>query len=79
MFEAGVETYDRDGVRMRVYSPAKTVADCFRFRNRLGIDVAVEGLRAGLTERRFKPAELMHFAKICRVDKVLRPFLEALA
>ena len=78
MFEAGVETHDRDGIRLRVYGPAKTVADCFRFRNRLGIMVAVEGLRASLSERRVRPAEVLHFAKICRVEKIVKPFLEAL-
>ena len=61
-----------------MYGPAKTVADCFRFRNRLGIEVAVEALRTSLSERRVKPAEVIHFAKICRVDRVIRPFLEAL-
>jgi len=78
MFDAGAETHDRDGIRLRVYGPAKTVADCFRFRNRLGIEVAVEALRTSLSERRVKPAEVIHFAKICRVDRVIRPFLEAL-
>jgi predicted transcriptional regulator of viral defense system len=78
MFEAGIEIHDRDGIRLRVYGPAKTVADCFRFRNRLGIEVAVTALRASLSERRVKPAEVIHFAKICRVEKIVRPFLEAL-
>jgi predicted transcriptional regulator of viral defense system len=78
MFEAGIEFHERDGVRLRVYSPAKTIADCFKFRNRLGIDVALDALRSGLSERKVKPAEVMHFARICRVDKVMRPFLEAL-
>lgn len=77
-FEAGVETHERDGIRLRVYGPAKTVADCFKFRNRLGVDVPVEALRTGLREARFKPAEVMHFAKICRVDKVLEPYLQVL-
>lgn len=78
MFTSGVETHPRDGVSLRVYSAAKTVADCFRFRNRLGIDVAVTALREGLAERRFTPAEVLQAAKICRVDRVLRPYLEAL-
>ena len=78
VFEAGIEAHMRDGVRLRVYSPAKTIADCFKFRNRLGLDVALDALRSGLSERKVKPAEVMHFARICRVDKVMRPFLEAL-
>jgi len=79
MFEAGIETHERDGLRLRVYSPAKTIADCFKFRNRLGLDVALEALRSGLSEQKVKPAELMRFARICRVDKVMRPFLEVFA
>lgn len=78
MLTAGVETHERDGVRLRIYGAAKTVADCFRFRNRLGIDVAVEALRTGLEERKFTPAELLRAAKICRVDRIVRPYLEAL-
>jgi len=78
MFEVGIETHDHDGIRLRVYGPAKTIADCFRFRNRLGIEVAVTALRASLNERRVKPGEVIHFAKICRVDKIVRPFLAAL-
>ena len=78
MFASGIETHDRDGVRLRVYGPAKTVADCFKFRNRLGIDVAVEALRTGLEERKFTPAELIRAARTCRVERIVRPYLEAL-
>ena len=77
-FQAGVETHNRDGIRLRIYGSAKTVADCFKFRNRLGVDVPVEALRTGLSERKFKPAEVMHFAKVCRVDKIVRTYFEAL-
>jgi predicted transcriptional regulator of viral defense system len=78
MFMSGIEVHERDGVRLRVYEAAKTVADCFRFRNRLGIDVAVEALRTGLEERRFTPADIMRAASTCRVDRIVRPYLEAL-
>ena len=78
MFTAGIETHERDGVRLRVYAAAKTVADCFRFRNRLGIEVAVEALRTGLEERKFTPAEVLRVARTCRVDRIVRPYLEAL-
>ena len=77
MFTAGIETHERDAVEVRVYGAAKTVADCFRFRNRLGSDVALEALRTGLGERKFTPAEVLHMAKICRVDRIVRPYLEA--
>ena len=75
---SGIETHEEDGVRLRVYGAAKTVADCFKFRNRIGIDVAVEALRTGLEERRFTPAEVLRAAKTCRVDRIVRPYLEAL-
>ena len=78
MFTSGVETHERDGVRLKVYGAAKTVADSFRFRNSLGIEVGVEALRNGLEERKFTPADLLRAAKICRVDRIVRPYLEAL-
>ncbi|MBM4336323.1 MAG: transcriptional regulator [Deltaproteobacteria bacterium] len=77
MFSSGIETHERDGVAIRVYGCAKTVADCFKFRSRIGIDVAVEALRTGLAERKFTPAEVHRMAKLCRVDAVIRPYLEA--
>lgn len=78
MFNSGIETHERDGVRLRVYGAAKTVADCFKFRNRLGIAVAVEALRSGLEQRTFTPAEVLRAARTCRVARIVRPYLEAL-
>ena len=69
MYSSGIDTHERDGVTLRVYGAAKTVADCFKLRNRLGIDVAVE---------LFTPAELLRAAKTCRVAAIVRPYLEAL-
>ena len=78
MFTSGIEAHERDGVSVRVYGPAKTVADCFKFRNQLGIDVALEALRTGLEERKFTPAEVLRVARTCRVHRIVRPYLEAL-
>ena len=78
MYSSGIDTHERDGVTLRVYGAAKTVADCFKLRNRLGIDVAVEALRTGLAEGLFTPAELLRAAKTCRVAAIVRPYLEAL-
>ena len=78
MFTAGIEIHERDGIRLRVYAPAKTVADCFKFRNRLGTAVAVEALQSGLEDRAFTPAEVLRAAKTCRVGRIVRPYLEAL-
>lgn len=78
MFTSAIESHERDRVHLRVYGAAKTVADCFKFRNRLGIEVAVEALRTGLEERKFTPAEVLRAARICRVGRIVRPYLEAL-
>lgn len=74
----GVETHSVEGVDVRVYSPAKTMADLFKFRNKLGIDVAVEALQDGWKHRRFAMVELERFAEICRVQRVMRPYLQAI-
>lgn len=63
---------------LRVYCPAKTIADCFKFRNKIGLDVAIEALRDGWQHKRFTLDALDHYAKVCRVDKVITPYLEAI-
>ena len=78
-FEAGIENHNIEGVRVRVYSAAKTVVDCFKYRNKIGLDVAVEALRDCRRERKCSNADLWCFAKLCRVLNVMRPYLEALA
>ena len=76
---AGVETHKVEGVPVRVYGPAKTVADCFKYRNKIGLDVALEALRDYRREHPGGMDELWHFARICRVANVMRPYLEAQA
>jgi predicted transcriptional regulator of viral defense system len=78
MHEAGVETRKVDGVDVHVYSAAKTIADCFRFRNRIGIDVAVEALRLFHTRKKAPMRELLEYARLCRVERVMKPYIEAL-
>jgi predicted transcriptional regulator of viral defense system len=75
----GVETHVVEGVPVRVYSPAKTVADCFKYRNKIGIDVAVEALRETLRHRRATVEELTRAAEACRMSRVMTPYLQALA
>ena len=67
-----------DGVDVRVYSPEKTLADCFKFRNRIGLDVAVEALNLWRRRGNVRVDELMGFARTCRVERVMRPYVEAL-
>ena len=77
-FTEGIETHELDGVQVRIYGPEKTLADCFKYRNKLGLDVAMEALRLYRERRPIKASELLRFARICRVEKVMRPYLEAL-
>ena len=74
----GVELHRIEGVELRVTSPARTVADCFKYRNKVGLDVAIEALREGWKDRRFRLPELWEAARICRVDNIIRPYVEAL-
>jgi len=75
----GVEDHQIEGVSVRVFAPAKTVADCFKYRNKIGLDVAIESLRECLRSQRCTMDSLWHYAKICRVQNVMRPYLESLA
>lgn len=76
-YTEGVEFFERDQVMLRVYAVAKTVADCFKHRNKIGLDVALEALRDARSQKKTSADELWHFAKICRVANVMRPYLEA--
>src|SRR5262249_38399735 len=74
----GVETHPIEGEQVYVYSLAKTLADCFKYRNKLGMDVVLEALKDAWTHRRVRMSELDVYARICRVERVMRPYLEAL-
>lgn len=77
--EAGVEEHSIEGVIVRIYNPAKTVADCFKYRKKIGLDVALEALRDCRRRRMCTNDELWRYALICRVTNVMRPYLEAFA
>jgi hypothetical protein len=72
------ENHKVEGVPIRLYSVAKTVADCFKFRNKVGLDVAIEALKDALREKKATVNEIYRFAKVCRVGNVSRPYMEAL-
>jgi predicted transcriptional regulator of viral defense system len=74
----GVGTYDVDGVPVRITIPPKSVADMFKFRRQLGLDIALEALKAYRSWDTFDVGELLHYARICRVEEVITPYLEAL-
>lgn len=73
----GIDIADLAGVQLRVFSVAKTVADCFKFRNKIGLDVALEALHEAWNGKRATMDELWRYAEICRVANVMRPYLEA--
>ena len=78
-FEAGIHPYDIDGVAVRIYTPEKTLADCFKFRNKLGMDVVLEALKMYKNRQsKMNIADLMKYARICRVEKVMQPYLESI-
>lgn len=77
-FTAGVETHVTDGVRVRIYSAEKSVADCFKHRGRVGLDTALDALRAYLARPNANIDALMGMADVCRVARVMRPYAEAL-
>jgi len=74
----GREQHNLEGVSVTIYSAAKTVADCFKFRNKIGLDVAMEALRNCLRTRKATAGEINRYAHICRVARVMRPYLEAI-
>ncbi|CAM5788443.1 AbiEi antitoxin N-terminal domain-containing protein [Ottowia pentelensis] len=76
-YSEGVLTVTNHGAPIRVYSAAKTVTDCFKFRNKIGLDVALEALKDAWRSRKVTMDELSHFAKINRVERVMQPYLEA--
>jgi len=74
----GVEMHVIDERQVKIFSVAKTVADCFKFRNKIGLDVALEALQEALRSRKTTPAEIMEYAQVDRVARIIRPYLEAL-
>jgi len=73
----GIEEHQIEGVQVMVYNPAKTIADCFKYRNKVGLDVAIEALKDCLHQRKATPSTLWNYAKICRMTNVMKPYMEA--
>lgn len=78
-YSLGIEHHKIEGVDLKVYGVTKTIVDCFRVRNRLGVDIAVKALARALETRKARPAELIEAAKLLRMQHVMAPYLEALA
>lgn len=78
MLTFGVQRHTILGVSVRVTSPARTIVDCFRYRNKIGLDVAIEALRDGVRARKAKVDEIVRAAEVCRARTIIQPYLEAL-
>jgi len=76
-YSEGIETRQMEDFVIKVYSAEKTLADCFKYRNKIGMDVVLEALKFYRERKRFDTNKLMHYAKICRVSNIMRPYLEA--
>jgi predicted transcriptional regulator of viral defense system len=77
-FEAGIEEFNVDGFTVRVYSPEKTLADCFKFRNKIGMETVLDALKNCRATMKFKVSEILKYARVCRVERIMRPYLEAI-
>lgn len=77
-FTSGMDIHDLDGIGVRIYGPEKTLADCFKFRNKVGLDTVIEAIRFYRERKKIKVDDLMRYASICRVSKTMRPYLEAI-
>lgn len=77
-FTEGVQTHWIEGVSVRIYDPGKTVADCFKYRNKVGLDVAIEALRDCISQRKSTIDQLWKYAGVCRVANIMKPYMEAM-
>lgn len=77
-FDTGIETHTIDEVPIQIYAVEKTLVDCFKFRNKIGMDVTVEALQLYKARNKFKLDEIIKYAHLCRVESIMKPYLEAL-
>ena len=79
IYSYGIRKIKINGVEIRVYSPAKTIADCFKFRNKIGLDIAIEALKKAWESKKVSMDELTKAARVCKVAKIIQPYLEAIS
>lgn len=75
----GIERHTIDGLTVQIYNPAKTVADCFKFRNKIGKDVAIEALHNTIQSKKASIKDILYYADVCRIKTVIKPYLETIA
>ena len=77
-FTSGIDKHNFDGISTQIYNPEKTIADCFKFRNKIGKNIALEALAFYKERKKFNTSKLIKFAKICRIENVMRPYIESI-
>lgn len=77
-FVQGIEEHKIDGVTVKVYNPEKSIADCFKFRNKLGMETVLEALKLYKSRKSFRTDDLLRYARVCRVENIIKPYLEAI-
>jgi predicted transcriptional regulator of viral defense system len=75
-FKAGIDVYHMDGIPVNIYTPEKAIADCFKFRNKIGMDIVLEALKMYKSRKKINLDKILHYAGICRVEKIILPYLE---
>jgi len=76
---SGLQTRTIDGIEIKIFNPAKTIADCFKFRNQIGLDVAIEALKRGINEGKATYVNIFKYSEMCRVKNVIQPYIDAIA
>ncbi len=74
----GIEVVELDGVEVRIFNLPKTVVDCFRFRNKIGLDVAIDALNQAIKRKGVRPADLLRYARLCRIESIMLPYVQAI-
>lgn len=77
-FSSGIDKYTFDRISVKIYNPEKTIADCFKFRNKIGMNIILEALTFYKERKTFNPSKLIKYAKICRVENIMKPYIESI-
>ena len=77
-FRLGIETHTFDKIPVKIYEPEKTIADCFKFRNKIGMDIVLEALNLYRDRKKMNPSKLMKYAKVCRVENIMEPYIKSI-
>ena len=77
-FSSGIEKHNFDKIPVKIYNPEKTIVDCFKFRNKIGMNIVLEALAFYKERKKFNPAKLIKYAKICRVENIMKPYIESI-